>query len=80
MIFYTFEGTYEMRITLSETLAKLNQYGFIQTHQGYLVNMNLIKRFDGYDIILKDGTKVMMSARKKAEVLLAYSEFVERWK
>ena len=42
--------------------------------------MNLIKRFDGYDIILKDGTKVMMSARKKAEVLLAYSEFVERWK
>ena len=80
MIFYTFDGIYEMCITLSETLKKLSPFGFIQTHQGYIVNMNHIKKFDNYDIILTDDTKVMISARKKAEVLFKYSEFVERWK
>lgn len=80
MIFYTFNGVFEMRSTLTDTLKKLEPFGFIQTHQGYIVNMNLIKRFEGADVILVDNTRVMISARKKNEVLLKYSEFVERWK
>lgn len=80
IIFHTYNGEYEMVAKLSDTLDKLSQYDFIQTHQGYVVNMNLIRRFDGLDIILLDGTKVPMSMRKKTEVLSEYAKFVMRCK
>lgn len=78
IIFHTYDGEYEMIATLGETLSKLAPYGFLQTHQGYVVNMNLIKRFDGLDIILVDGTRVMMSSRKRTEVLTEYANYISR--
>jgi len=80
IIFHTYDGEFEMVTTLSDTLNQLSLYGFFQTHQGYVVNMNLIKRFDGLDIILVDGTKVPMSMRKKACVLKAYAKHIARYK
>ncbi len=80
IIFHTYDGEFEMVATLGETLKQLSVYGFFQTHQGYVVNMNLIKRFDGLDIILVDGTKVPMSLRKKTGVLKSYAKHVARYK
>lgn len=80
LIFHTYDGEYEMIGTVRETMDKLRPYGFIQTHQGYAVNMNLIKRFDGLSIILEDGTKVVMSLRKRSEVLTEYAKHIARYR
>ena len=78
IIFHTYDGEYETVGTLGDTLKTLAPYGFLQTHQGYVVNMNLIKRFENNDIILADGTKVMMSVRKKVEVYTRYADYIRR--
>ena len=80
VIFHTFDGEYQMVANLSDTLIKLAPYGFLQVHQGYVVNMNLIRRFDGLDIILVDGTKVPMSLRKKSKTLSEYAKYIARYK
>ena len=56
----------------------LNKYGFYQVHQGYIVNFSKVKDFDGYTVVLKNNCKVLISVRKKREVLLAYSRYVEK--
>ena len=58
-------------------LNELSHHGFIRTHQGFIVNMNYIKRFDTDDVILFDGTKVMISVRKRAEALQMFDEFLK---
>lgn len=80
IIFHTYDGDYQMVANLSDMLKELSSYGFLQTHQGYVVNMNLIRRFDGTDIVLTDGTKVPMSLRKKNSVLSGYAEYIARYK
>lgn len=80
VIFHTYEGEFQIVSPLSDILDELSRFGFIQTHQGYCVNMNLIRRFDGLDIILIDGTKVPMSIRKKAAVMSEYAQYVARFK
>ena len=54
----------------------LEPYGFIRTHQGFLVNMDYIKRFDINDVILFDNTKVMLSVRKRTAALKKFDEFL----
>lgn len=80
IIFHTYDGEFQMVANLSDKLKELSSYGFLQIHQGYVVNMNLISRFDGLDIILVDGTKVPMSLRKKSTVLSEYAKYVARYK
>lgn len=80
VIFHTYEGEFQMVVPISDILDELSRFGFIQTHQGYCVNMNLIRRFEGSDIILLDGTKVPMSIRRKASVMSQYAQYVARFK
>ncbi|MFT6810286.1 MAG: two-component system LytT family response regulator [Saprospiraceae bacterium] len=45
---------------------------FTRIHRSYVVNLNYIKQFstaDGYEILLKDGTKLPVSRRKKDQLL-----------
>lgn len=56
----------------------LSKYGFYQVHQGYIVNFAKVKDFDGYTVVLKNNDKVLISVRKKKEVLLAYSRYIEK--
>lgn len=58
----------------------LSSFNFIRTHQGFLVNMDYIHRFTQTDVILSDGTKVMISVRKRAEALRMFDEFLKRKK
>lgn len=78
LIFHTVTGNYETIGKISEALVELSPYGFCQVHQGYLVNMNHIKKFENYDIILLNKERVMMSIRKRSDVLKEYANYLER--
>lgn len=78
LIFHTASGNYETIGKISEALDKLKPYGFCQVHQGYLVNMNHINGFSNYDVIIDNGEKVMISVRKKSEVLKIYADYLGR--
>lgn len=79
IIFHTLKQKYETTTTtLSETLESLASYGFCQIHQGIIVNMEHIKTIQKYDVILDDDTQLMISVRKKSDVLEAYAQYIER--
>jgi two-component system LytT family response regulator len=69
------------RVTVSQNLKHfeeiLNDYGFFRCHQSHLVNVAYINRFhksDGGMLILKDGTSVPVSFRKKEAVLKLFEQ------
>ena len=75
IIVYTEGGKYEAVGKVSDAFDILAPHGFIRVHQGYLVNINYIRVFDKTDVILTDGTKVMISARKRKPALQAFDLF-----
>ena len=78
VVFHTYDGEFQMAATLTDVLNDLAPYGFLQTHQGYVVNMGLIRRIEGLDIMLMDGTKVCISARKRKTVITEYADYISR--
>lgn len=78
------EGSYtefylssSQKITISKGLKEydelLEQYGFIRTHNSYLVNIRKIKRFDkanGGFLVLENNHEVPVSQRKRDKILL----------
>ena len=77
---YTQDGTYEALGKISDLYKELAPHGFIRTHQGFIVNMDYIKRFDVSDVVLFDDTKVMLSVRKKAEALEIFDKYLRNRK
>lgn len=67
------------RETLSDVYDALAPLGFCQIHQGYIVNMGKISSIDKDTVTLDDGRHVMMSIRRKSEVFLEYSRYVEKY-
>ena len=74
---YTKNGTYEAIGKIPDLLKELSPHGFIRTHQGFIVNMDQIKRFDSTDVVLFDETKVMISVRKRAEALQKFDKYLK---
>lgn len=77
-MFYFTDGT---KLLVTKTLKEFDKLladqGFIRVHQSHLINTNFIKEFiksDGY-IIMKDGTKVPVSTRKKQVLMDMISNF-----
>lgn len=64
---------------ISDVYDELNEFGFYQVHQGYIVNFDKVCRFEKDFIILSNGTKVMVSVRKRKEAIWAYSKYVEKF-
>ncbi len=59
--------------TLTSLESMLSTDNFVRIHRSYIVNMNHIKQVsvvDGSEVVLKDGTKLPVSRRKKDELLL----------
>lgn len=77
VLFHTRHTVHETVGNLKTVYKELRPFGFLQIHQGYLVNMALISHFDGFDVVLSDGKRVPMSVRKRAEVLSAYARYIE---
>ncbi len=77
IIYHLKTKDYETVGNLSDVYKSLKKHGFYQTHQGYLVNMNRISYFDKYSAILDDDRSVMISVRKRSDVLLAYTKYIQ---
>lgn len=78
VIYHLKDHTVDTVDKLSNVYEKLAEYGFLQTHQGYIVNMDKIESFTKNAVVLQDGTEIMLSARKKQEVLMKYFKYIER--
>lgn len=78
VIYHLKDKDYETVGKFHEIYDELKDYGFYQIHQGYIVNMSKIIEFDKYSIVLEDEKKVMMSTRKRTEVINAYTSYLER--
>ncbi len=79
IIYHMKNGSIETVEKLSEVYKAVSKFGFFQVHQGYIVNFDKVKSFDKYNVILDDDRSVMISVRKRADVLLAYSKYVENF-
>lgn len=77
ILYHTENRVIETVGRFSDVLDELINYGFYQVHQGYIVNFAKVQDFCGYSVILNNGQSVMISVRKKSEVLLAYANYVE---
>jgi two-component system LytT family response regulator len=63
--------------TLKEFDNMLSDMQFIRVHQSHLVNANYIKEFvkgDGGYLVMKDGSEVPVSSRKRSSVMQMLSE------
>lgn len=77
---HTANESFEAQGNISTAYEKLREHGFLLIHQGYLVNMQYIKRFNATDVVLENGSEFMMSARRRADALIVYNNFVRKWK
>ncbi|SFT85832.1 two component transcriptional regulator, LytTR family [Lishizhenia tianjinensis] len=70
--FYFMDGT---KLLVTKTLKEfdkmLSEYNFFRVHQSHLINTEFIKEFlkTNGELVMKDGTKVPVSTRKKAQVM-----------
>ena len=76
-VFYTASGSYSVRRTIGVVTAELVNLGFIQTHQGFIVNMKRIRSILKNEVILTDGTSVMLSQRRRREVIEGYRRYMK---
>ncbi len=81
-LFYLNNG---QKIFVTKTLKyfadMLKELGFIRTHQSHLVNLQYIKEFiksDGGYIMLKNGSNIPVSMRKRAEVVETISTIYKK--
>lgn len=78
-LIYHIEGEdVEISANLSDAYSELKDFSFYQVHQGYVVNLKKIVRFDDYWIVLTNGNKIPVSVRKKTEVINRYADFMEK--
>lgn len=77
-MFYFTDGT---KLLVTKTLKEfdnlLSGHNFIRVHQSHLINTNFIKEFlkSAGEIVMKDGTKVPVSTRKKQVLMDMISNF-----
>ena len=58
---------------------KLTPYGFIRTHQGFLVNADYIMNIDIGCVHLKNGEKIPMSEHRKRDVVRFFNTYLARY-
>lgn len=59
---------YLIESSMKDLEKKLEAFGFIRIHNGYLVNYRYIRLINNDEVILKDGTKLFVSRRRLQEV------------
>lgn len=69
---------YEVVGKINDIYDTLKIYGFVKSHQGYVVNMQHIKEFGKSEIYMRNGKTVLMSVRKRLKTKEAYSNYLQR--
>lgn len=72
---HTREHDYISNAKIGELENKLTEYGFFRCHKSYVVNLDKIRTFDKTDIQMKDGSCIMVSARRHAELKRQYLDY-----
>jgi len=74
----TLTDTYSVKGSLHTSEQQLAQYGFVQSHRSYLVNINQVKQVSPYgstyELILKSGDKVPLSRNYEKQLRNMLSE------
>lgn len=79
LVFHLYSGeSYEIVGKLDDVYSMLEIYGFVKSHQGFIVNMLHIKSFGDNEILLKNGECVLMSVRKKLKTKETYYNYINR--
>lgn len=79
VIYHMKNESIEVVDNLSNVYDQLSPYGFIQIHQGYIVNMDKISKLTKDTVILQNSCEVPMSVRKKQYVVIEYSKYLTRY-
>ena len=79
IIIHTESQNYEVRETMSNIAGRLSGLGFYLCHQSFLVNLEKVKRIMKNEIVLTNGESVIMSTRKRSEIILAHSRYIENF-
>lgn len=75
--YYTDNGGYTVRGTLSEALDKFSHFGFFQIHKAFIVNLNKVTRIANKEIIFDNKKTAPISDRRLKEVELVFTEYLE---
>ena len=78
LLFHTENEVIEAVGTISSIYDKLKYYGFLQVHQGYIVNMDKIKNLKNDLVLLENEKTAPIGIRRKFEVYSEYSKYLER--
>ena len=77
---FTATEIYEHVGKVTDVYERLKLHGFLQVHQGFIVNMRFIKKFGSKEITLTDDTKVPIGGRRRPEALKMYDKYIQNWK
>lgn len=66
----------EYRCPMKELEEQLAPYGFFRCHASYLVNSRAIQRIGASELLLKDGTQIPVSQRRRKEFLYELSNYI----
>lgn len=77
IVIHTVTGkSYEFYAPLNELLEKLEGYGYVKTHQSFIVNMSYIESILCNTIELKTGESIPLSRTFKRQVETSYINYV----
>ena len=66
------KSEHNIRVPLGELEKRLNAQGFIRIHKCYLVNHLYIRNITTDEVILTSGTHLLMSKKRKEEIMKKY--------
>lgn len=77
IIYHLKDQQIEVTDKLSNVYDSLSKFGFYQVHQGFIVNFEKVKEILKNTVILEDNRSVMLRVRKRSDVLLTYTMYLE---
>ncbi len=75
---HTKESMQSIRATMGEYEHKLEPYGFVRIHKGFIVNMRYISQINGRKIKLDDGTELTVGGNYVDNMREAYAKFISK--
>ena len=67
-----------LNATMDELEAKLSGYDVVRIHRGYLVNLQHVRKIGKDEVVLKDGTSLLVSRRRFPEIQEKYLQYLYR--
>lgn len=69
---HTKHGIINCYENMKEALCKLEKYGFMQCHRGYIVNLREVKDYNDEVVHLSNGESVLLSSKNRKEFVARY--------